>query len=69
MAVIDIKGGRGSKKKTSKLRLTESPAQNENCGGLFHIYIISYRLLFLGNGGNFSGLQGFDNNPMVLRNY
>jgi hypothetical protein len=62
-------GPEGSGKKPSKLRLNQSPAQNENYGGLFHIHNISYRLLCLGNGENFSGLQGIDNKPVVLKNY
>jgi hypothetical protein len=62
-------GSGDSTEKPSKLGLNESPAQNENYGGLFHIHSISYRLLCLGNGENFSGLQAIDNKPIALRNY
>jgi hypothetical protein len=56
-------GPEGSGKKPSKLGLNESPAQNENYGGLFHIDSICYRLLCSGNGENFSGCRALTISP------
>jgi hypothetical protein len=59
---------RDSAEKTSKFGPDESPAQNENYGGLFHIHSISYRLLCFGSDEYFCGLQSIDIKPIALRN-